>query len=89
MRIEREHQLPLEQIQILSEKMAQKLEDEYGLRWWWQDKQLKLQHDSLSGVLTASDSNLTIDLKLGLMARMFAGTLERHIHKHLDDLLGS
>jgi putative polyhydroxyalkanoate system protein len=87
MRIERQHSLTLEQIHAISERMAKQLEAEYGLSWWWQDQQLKLKHDSLTGVLITSERHLTIELKLGLMARLFAGTLERTIHNHLDELL--
>lgn len=85
--IERKHDFPLDDIAELSEQIAGELEQEYGLTWSWQDNKLLINHASAKGFLHSQEGKITIELRLGFAASLFAPAIESHITERLDQLL--
>lgn len=85
--IERNHDFPLDDIAELSEKIADELEQEYGLTWAWQENKLMINHAAARGFLHSEEGKITIELRLGFAASLFAPTIESHISERLDQLL--
>ncbi|MGF1683490.1 polyhydroxyalkanoic acid system family protein [Photobacterium minamisatsumaniensis] len=86
--IERHHDKPHDDITNLSQKIADELEQEYGLTWTWQENKLHINHASARGFLHAQEGKITIELQLvGFAASFFAGSIESHISERLDKLL--
>ncbi|MCP4602549.1 MAG: hypothetical protein GY847_18870 [Proteobacteria bacterium] len=70
----------------LTEEMARK----FGIKYCWEGDICRLSGSALkSGVLTLSDSTVTIELTLGLMAKMLKGKIESEIEAKIDKLVNA
>ncbi|UTV29091.1 polyhydroxyalkanoic acid system family protein [Photobacterium atrarenae] len=85
--IERNHDMPIDEITALSEQIAEELEQEYGLSWSWQGNRLMIRHASARGFLLSEEGKVTIELKLGFAASLFSTSIESHISERLDRML--
>jgi len=85
--IEREHDLHVDDVAVMSEQIADELANKYGIEWSWQDDRLIIDHMSARGFLHSQHGKITIQLKLGFAASLFASSIENSISKRLDQLL--
>ncbi|GAA5218863.1 polyhydroxyalkanoic acid system family protein [Corallincola platygyrae] len=85
----RSHELGHEKIRELSEQIAGKLAEKYGIEWAWREEHLVFRHDGgADGHLKPTATDLEISIKLGFMLSMFRGSIEDSINEQLDKLLG-
>ncbi len=85
--IERNHELSHSQARDVAEQVANELEQEFGLRWHWDDEHLLFQHSSARGWLLPNCGKLSLNIRLGFAASLFACTIEQQITLRLDELL--
>lgn len=86
--IERDHGLSHSQARNVAEQVANELEQEFGLRWHWDEEHLRFQHHSARGWLLPTSGKLSLNIRLGLAASLFARSIEQNIALRLDELLG-
>ncbi|MGR5069354.1 polyhydroxyalkanoic acid system family protein [Vibrio alfacsensis] len=86
--IERNHELSHIQARNVAEQVANELEQEFGLLWHWDEEHLHFQHHSARGWLLATSGKLSLNIRLGFAASLFAYSIEQHISLRLDELLG-
>ncbi|RCU52874.1 MULTISPECIES: polyhydroxyalkanoic acid system family protein [Corallincola] len=84
----RAHDLGHDKVRELSEKVADKLAEKYGIEWQWQEELLIFTHDGgADGHLRPTEHQLEISIKLGFMLSLFKDSIETSINEQLDRLL--
>jgi putative polyhydroxyalkanoate system protein len=85
--VERAHSLGKEGARAKAEKLAQKLQDQYGLQPSWSGDTLNLKRSWVKGTVLVADDLLRIDVELGLLMSAMSGTIKTEIEKALDKAL--
>ena len=85
--VERAHTLGKEGARAKAEKLAQKLQDQYGLEPSWSGDTLNLKRSGVKGTVQVAADLLRIDVELGLLMSAMSGTIKTEIEKALDKAL--
>ena len=85
--VERVHTLGKEGARAKAEKLAQKLQDQYGLQPSWSGDTLNLKRSGVKGTVQVAADLLRIDVELGLLMSAMSGTIKTEIEKALDKAL--
>ncbi|MEO8187759.1 MAG: polyhydroxyalkanoic acid system family protein [Burkholderiaceae bacterium] len=85
----RPHSLPLAKAKALAQKTADALAQEYDLTSEWSGDTLRFQRSGVDGQMHVTDSEIRLDVTLGLLLKAFKGTIAGHIERNLDGLLNS
>ena len=85
--VERAHTLGKEGARAKAEKLAQKLQDQYGLEPSWSGDTLSLKRSGVKGTVQVAADLLRIDVELGLLMSAMSGTIKTEIEKALDKAL--
>lgn len=87
--IQRSHTLGLDGARRVADRVAADLRASHHVRSDWQGDTLHVRGPGLKGQLTATDTDVHIVVRLGVMARPFRAALEGEIHRRLDALTRS
>ena len=85
--VERAHSLGKEEARAKTDKLAQKLQAQYGLEPSWSGDTLNLKRSGVKGTVVVADDSLRIDVELGLLMSAMSGTIKSEIEKALDKAL--
>ena len=85
--VERAHTLGKEGARAKAEKLAQKLQYQYGLEPSWSGDTLNLKRSGVKGTVQVAADLLRIDVELGLLMSAMSGTIKTEIEKALDKAL--
>ena len=83
----RPHSLPLAKAKALTQKTADALAKEYDLESEWQGNTLRFHRSGVDGRMHVTDSEIRLDVKLGLLLKAFKGKIAEHIERNFDELL--
>jgi putative polyhydroxyalkanoate system protein len=83
------HSLPLAKAKALAQKTADALGEEYDLASEWHGNTLRFYRSGVDGQMHVTDSEIHLDVRLGLLLKAFKGTIARHIERNFDQLLVS
>ena len=83
----RPHSLPLTKAKALAQKTADALAAEYDLESEWHGNILRFHRSGVDGQMHVTDSEIRLDVKLGLLLRAFKGKIAGHIERNFDELL--
>ena len=83
----RMHSLPLAKAKALAQKTADALAKEYDLSSEWRGDTLRFHRSGVDGQMHVTDSEIRLDVSLGLLLKAFKGTIAAHIERNLDELL--
>ncbi|WP_010488547.1 polyhydroxyalkanoic acid system family protein [Pseudomonas sp. S9] len=82
--IQRPHSLGREAAREKAEYLAQRLANEYGVRYQWQDDVLEFKRSGADGRIEVGEDQVRVQLNLGLMLSALRGTIKREIEQVLD-----
>jgi len=83
--ITREHQLDRESARAEIERVAQRMQEEYGADYCWQDDDtLEFSRSGVSGQITVSDDVIDLTIKLGLLLAPMKHQIEQRIVAKID-----
>ena len=85
----RPHSLPLAKAKALAQKTADALAEEYDLTSEWHGDTLRFHRSGVDGQMHVTESEIRLDVSLGLLLKAFKGSITRHIENHLDELLAA
>lgn len=85
--VERTHSLGKEGARAKAEKLAHKLQEQYGLQPSWSGDTLKLKRAGVKGTVLVAEDSLRIDVELGLLMSAMSGAIKSEIEKALDKAL--
>ncbi len=83
----REHHLGLKGARAAADDMAQKLNEKFDLRGDWRGNTLSFSRPGVTGSLTVSETNISLEVTLGFMLKMMKGPIEKSVHEQLDRVL--
>ncbi len=81
--MEQKHDLGLDGARDRVRGLVPTLIDKYGVEVNWRGDDAHFSGRGFSGVLRVMADRVAIELKLGLLARPFAGTIERAMAEHV------
>jgi putative polyhydroxyalkanoate system protein len=82
--IRRPHRLADAELRARVDRIADKLSQRFGAACRWQGNVLCVEHASVTGTVTLLESEIVVDARLGLAARLFRHRAEREIARILD-----
>lgn len=85
----RPHALTLAKAKALAQKTADALSEEYDLASEWQGNTLRFHRSGVDGQMHVTDSEIRLDVTLGLLLKAFKGKIAGHIERNFDELLAS
>jgi putative polyhydroxyalkanoate system protein len=83
----RTHSLPLAKAKALAQKAADALAKEYDLSSEWRGDTLRFHRSGVDGQMYVTDSEIRLDVTLGLLLKAFKTAIAGHIERNLDELL--
>lgn len=88
MRIERQHNLGLEEVRQRVEQVAEALAVKYNLRYHWDDDDLKFKGSGVNGRIAAAETTVDVVVKLGFALMLLEDTIKSYIEQEIDQHLG-
>lgn len=85
--INRLHQLSHKRAREVAEDLARDLQDKFNLRYQWKGDRLAFTRPGVEGHMKVGDAELELYVELGLLLAAWKTSIEKEIHKHLDDIL--
>ncbi len=87
-RIERPHSLGKAEAKKRVQDLEPKLKTKYGVELAWNgDGEAQVKGTGVSGLLRVAESNVAVDLKLGLLLRPMAGKIRGALEHQIDKAL--
>ena len=83
--INKPHTMSRDDVRDAAEHLAQGLKDRHGLRYRWRGDTAEFSRSGLDGKLTISDNDITVSVKLGLLASAFEKPLKKAVTDYLDE----
>jgi len=84
--IERPHHLPQQQAKALAERVARDFEKRFDLDWHWEGDDVRFRRTGVSGVMHVGETNLVLEVRLGMLLAALKPALERQMNRELDAL---
>ena len=85
----RRHSLPLAKAKALAQKTADALAEEYDLTSEWHGDTLRFHRSGVNGHMHVTDSEIRLDVTLGLLLKAFKAKIAGNIERHFDELMAS
>lgn len=86
--IERNHSLGLEPARAKAEQLAERLAQQYQVKYRWVGNRLEFKRSGAEGSIEVADASVAVRLKLGLLLSALGSSIEREIEQTLDKALG-
>ena len=87
--VHRAHRLSHDKARAAAEKVAAHLQERFDLAYAWDGDVLEFERPGVTGQMEVGESDIHLKVELGFMLGMFATSIEREIHKNLDEALGA
>ena len=84
-RVQRSHQLSLEDIRAKASDLAQSLVNEYGGQQQWQGNNLSYKRSGVRASIACGEDEIVVDIRLkGLVMSVLSTTIEAEVTRALD-----
>jgi putative polyhydroxyalkanoate system protein len=83
------HSLPIAKARALVQKVADGLAADYGLGSEWHGNTLRFHRSGVDGQLEVTNSEIRLDVTLGLMLKPLKGKLVGYIETNFDTMLAA
>ena len=89
-KIERSHNLSLDDAIKKANRIGEELEQEYGLNAHWKTKNVAIvTGKGVNGTMTISRDKVVVEMKLGFALRLFSKQIKSGVSKRLEETLKS
>ena len=85
--VERQHSLGRAGARDKAQQLAERLAQQYDVSYRWSGDTLEFSRTGAQGTIEVDDSNVRVNLKLGLLLSALGGTIKREIEDALDKQL--
>lgn len=85
--ITRNHRLGLEAARVEVERIAQRVQEEFGADYAWHGDTLRFSRSGVSGHISITADGLELIIKLGLLLSAMQGQIERKLVTKIDQRL--
>ncbi len=87
-RIHRQHDLDRDRVRDEVQQLADELARKLSAAYRWQGDRLVFERSGASGHIDIGDSDIDVEIKLGLLLKPLRGTIESSIEDYLEKHLG-
>jgi putative polyhydroxyalkanoate system protein len=87
--IVRQHTLTLVEAKAEVERIAERVDSEFGADYAWDGDTLSFWRSGVSGQITVTEEALDLSIKLGLLLTAVKGQIERQIADKVDETLAA
>jgi putative polyhydroxyalkanoate system protein len=87
--IVRTHNLTLAEARTEVERIAQRVDSEFGAEYGWVGDTLRFSRSGVSGQITVTEDRLDLQVKLGLLLTAVKGQIEQKITEKVDETLAA
>lgn len=87
--IVRRHTLSLADAKAEVERIAVRIENEFGAEYEWEGDTLSFARSGVSGHITVTDEALDLSIKLGFLLSAIKGQIEQQIAAKVDETLAA
>lgn len=77
--------MPRDELRAAAQGLADKLEQQHGVRSQWQGDSVRIRGSGVDGLLSFEDGVVDVSVKLGLLASAFQGMLKAEVQRYLDE----
>lgn len=85
--IKRSHSLGKEGARQAAQSLADKLKEKLEIAYRWEGDVLKFDRSGASGKITVSESEVRVEVDLGMLMRPMKGMVEEKVNHYLDKAL--
>jgi putative polyhydroxyalkanoate system protein len=82
--ISKPYTMSREEVRDAAESLAEGLKDRHGLHYRWQGDTAVFSRSGLNGMLIIDDEEITVSVKLGLLASAFEKPLKKAVGEYLE-----
>jgi putative polyhydroxyalkanoate system protein len=86
--IARTHHLSHATAKDVAGRLAKDLEQRFGLACKWDGDDVRFARSGVSGLMHVGTTDITLDIRLGLLLSPLRPAIEKEIHAQLDKLTG-
>lgn len=86
--IQHAHDLPMAKAREAVERIAEKMNQKFGIRHAWNGNELDFGGSGAKGRITLGTKDVHLTLSLGFPVSMFRSSIEAEIHKYLEREFG-
>mgnify|MGYP001813114819 FL=1 len=86
-KVKRKHHLGAKDARATVDKLAKKLEKELDAKCHWEGSRLVFTRSGAAGHIDVSDSDVLVELKLGMLLRPMKGKIQKTIEEEIDKYL--
>lgn len=83
--IRRTHALGTKAAKVKIERVAAHLAERFDLDYGWQGSTLHFERSGVDGHIAVSAKDVHVSVRLGFLLMALGGTIEREIHRYLDE----
>jgi putative polyhydroxyalkanoate system protein len=85
--IKRSHSIGKDKARTAAEAVAQRLKDKIDATYRWEGDDLKFERSGAKGRIAVSDTEVRVEVELGMLLRPIKGKIEDKVHQYLDEYL--
>lgn len=86
--IKRSHAIPLADARAKVEHVARHLAERFDMDWAWEGNTLQFRRSGVDGHIKVNPKSLHVTAELGFLLMALRGTVEKEIHRYLDEEFG-
>lgn len=84
--IDRPHHLSHDEAKALADRLARDFEKRFALKWRWEGDDVHFSRPGISGTMHVGETNILLDLHLGMLLAPLKPAIERQVNAKLDAL---
>lgn len=86
--IKRAHSRPLAEARAAVERVARHIDERFGVDYRWEGNTLHFARSGVDGHIKVAAKQVLVNVQLGFLLSALRGSVEREIHRFLDDEFG-
>ena len=84
-RIERQYRQSQEELRAGLEALGKRFKEDFEVEYQWNGQRVEFKRSGASGFIEYDDTNVRLELKLGLMFAAFSGKVRSHLEAYVDE----
>lgn len=86
-RLSKPYTMPKEELRQAAQRLADRLQDEHGVRSRWEGDSVHINGGGIDGRLSFHDGVVDVSVRLGLLASAFQRPLKAEVERYLNEMI--
>lgn len=84
-RIERQYRQSQQELRDALDALGSRFQEKFDVQYQWRGQRVEFKRSGVTGFIEYDDTNVRLELKLGLMFAPFAGKVRSHLEAYVDE----